>query len=219
VAAASEDFPPTLAAAYADYGLGWVVGNYRGQPMLSHTGGTFGFAASLAVWPEAELGIVVLTNAQGAELVGEAVQFRLAELLFDQPAEIEVLVAQQLNASAQRRDALRGRLSNQIDPTRVAPYLGRYANSVLGEVALTLQEGTLVLDVGEVRSRLRPQMDEQGRPIAHVAVDPPIASLPLTLREDARGAPDLVVPDPAGGNEYVFTAVSETPHLAASPSP
>ena len=32
-----EDYPtPTLATAYAGYGLGWVVGGYAGHAMLSH---------------------------------------------------------------------------------------------------------------------------------------------------------------------------------------
>src|SRR5919112_5305364 len=95
------------------------------QRMLSHSGSTLGFEAQLAVWPEAELGIIVLTNAQGAELAAQGVQFRLAELLFDQPAEIEGLVAQGSASVAQRTDALGSQLGNRVDPTEVRPYLGR----------------------------------------------------------------------------------------------
>jgi CubicO group peptidase (beta-lactamase class C family) len=220
VANPPEDFPtPTMAAAYAGYGLGWVVGDYHGQRMMSHSGSTLGFESQIAIWPEAELGIVVLTNAQGAELAAQGVQFRLAELVFDQPAEIEGLVAQGQAASAQRVAALSSQLGDQVDPTAVAPYLGRYHNPLLGEVSLELRDGMLILNGGEVRPRLRPQLDEQGRPIAYVATDPPLARLPLFLREDERGAPTLVVPDPAGGNEYVFTALSFPTPSVASPSP
>lgn len=175
--------------------------------MLSHSGSTLGFESQIALWPEAELGIVVLTNAQGAELAAQGVQFRLAELLFDQPAEIEGLVAQGSAAFAQRVATLSSQLGN-IDPTRVAPYLGRYRNPVLGEVSLELHDGSLVLDAGELRTALQPQVDEDGQVIAFVAADPPVAPLTVVLREDG-GTPSLVVPNPAGGAAYVFAAASQ----------
>jgi CubicO group peptidase (beta-lactamase class C family) len=218
VTTAPEDFPtPALAAAYAGYGLGWVVGDYHGQRMLSHSGSTLGFEAQLAVWPEAELGIVVLTNAQGAELATQGVQFRLAELLFDQPAEIEGLVAQGREAFAQRVEAFDSRLGDHVDPALVDPFLGRYKNPVLGEISLELHDGALILDSGEVRSELRPELDEHGSLVGYVIIDPPMAPLPVMLREGEDGTPSVVVPNPAGGNEYVFAAVAEaTPNV---PSP
>ena len=217
VASAPEDFPtPTLAAAYAGYGLGWVVGDYDGQRMLSHSGSTLGFDAQVAIWPEARLGIVVLTNARGAELATQGVQFRLAELLFEQPAEIEMLVGQGLDASAQRIEELRSRLGDQVDPTAVTPYLGRYRNPLLGEVSLALHDGTLILDAGEMRSELRPQVDEQGRVVGYVITDPPMAPLPVMLREGEGDTPSLVVPNPTGGDEYVFVAISEATPSAPS---
>ena len=85
--------------------------------MLSHCGSSIGFDSQLAVWPEAELGTVVLTNAQRAELVAQGVQFRMAELLFDQPAEIEEPVTQGNAAFARSAAALGSQLGDQVDPT------------------------------------------------------------------------------------------------------
>jgi CubicO group peptidase (beta-lactamase class C family) len=218
VASSPEDFPtPTLAAAYGAYGMGWVVGDYHGQRMLSHSGSTLGFESQLAVWPEAELGIVVLANAQGAELEVQGVQFRLAELLFDQPAEIEGLVSQGRGAFMQRVEAFGSRLGDQVDPTAVAPFLGRYENPVLGEVSLELHDGALILDAGEIRSELQPQLDEQGSVVGYVITDPPMAPLPVMLRQGEDSAPSLVVPNPAGGNEYVFARVAEATPSVPSP--
>jgi hypothetical protein len=197
--------------------MGWVAGDYHGQRMLSHSGSTLGFESQLAVWPEAQLGIVVLANAQGTELEVQGVQFRLAELLFDQPAEIEGLVAQGREAFTQRVEAFGSQLGDQVDPAAVTPYLGRYDNPVLGEISLELHEGTLILDGGEVRSELWPQRDEQGGVVGYVATDPPIAPLPVTVRLGEDGAPSLVIPNPAGGEEYVFAAVGEATPSPASP--
>jgi hypothetical protein len=97
----------------------------------------------------------------------------------------------------------------------VGPYLERYDNSVLGRVSLELSDGMLILGTGEMRSRLRSQLDEYGRVIAYVATDPPLGRLPLALREDERGTPILEVPNPAGGNKYiVMVKVKATPNLA-----
>jgi hypothetical protein len=101
----------------------------------------------------------------------------------------------------------------------VGPHLGRYDNSVLGRVSLELSDGMLMLDTGEVRSRTRPQLDEHGRVIAYAATDPPRSRLPLALREDERGTPIQVVPDPAGSNEYILIAKLKATPSVASPSP
>ncbi len=45
------------------YGLGWGVGSYKGVRLLDHTGGTAGFSSDLSFLPDANLGVVVLTNA------------------------------------------------------------------------------------------------------------------------------------------------------------
>jgi len=142
----------------------------------------------------------------------------MAELLFDQPAEIEEPVTQGNAVFAQSAAALGSQLSDQVDPTVVGPYLERCDNSVLGRVSLELSDGMLILGTGEMRSRLRSQLDEHARVIAYVATDSPLGRLPLALREDERGTPILEVPNPAGGNEYiVMVKVKATPNLA-SPS-
>ncbi len=207
-----EDFPmPMMAHAYAGYGLGWVVGDYKGQPMLSHTGETLGSAAQVAVWPEAELGVVVLTNGRGADRVAQAVQFRLAELLFGQPAEFDPLVRQGMAAVGEQMAAMRAQLGDRVDPAAATPFLGRYRNPDLGEVALELRDGALILDAGEFRAELRPLLDEAGNVAAYVASDPPITGWTVGLRPGAGGEPGLVIPNPGTGEEYVFEVAPATP--------
>jgi CubicO group peptidase (beta-lactamase class C family) len=216
VALSPEDFPsPTMAAAYAGYGLGWGVGDYKGQPMLSHTGSTLGFSSALAAWPDAGLGIVILTNGQGADYAAQAVQFHLIELLFGQPAELAPLATQAVAAAAQQTAALGSQLGDRVDPAAVAPYLGRYRNPSLGEVSLALRDGALILDAGEVRSELLPRLDEQGRVTAYVAIDPPLTRLPLAFASEG-GSSSLMIPNPATGAPYVFEPVpGSTPSTPA----
>jgi CubicO group peptidase (beta-lactamase class C family) len=216
---APPGLPPLAYESAQAYGLGWLVGAYKGQPLVNHSGGTFGFAAEVAFLPEADLGVVILTNdvARGGPFTS-AVQFRLLELLFDQPAEIDPLLAQFLGGGGSEAPRF-----GQVDAAAVAPYLGRYTNSALGEVELRLEGERLVLDAGEVRSALRPLVDEAGQVTAYVFADPPLAGAPapVTLRQGADGRPEVAVTvegeNPEATQTYVFTQVEAS--AAATPAP
>jgi hypothetical protein len=99
------------------YGLGWVTGDYRGQPLYWHSGGTFGFSAQTALLPDAGLGVVILTNGINAQFFTLAVQYRLFELAFDQPPSFDPFVAGGIAAEAQQAADRQGQLG-VVDPSR-----------------------------------------------------------------------------------------------------
>ncbi len=211
--------PPTFAAVGQHYGMGWFVGAYKGQPLVHHGGGTLGFGAEVAFLPEADLGVVILTNGgQGAGPFALAVQFRLLELLFGQAPEFDPLVGQIVEAGAAQAAELRARL-RPVDPAAVAPWLGRYVHPTLGEVELALRGGALVFDAGEVRSELRGVADEAGRAVGYAFVDPPLAGpSPVTLRRGADGRPEVVMAvEGEGAETYVFVPLEAG--AAATPAP
>lgn len=53
---------PATNDRYA-YGLGWMIGSYRGYRSISHTGATYGYRAMISWYPDVDLGIfTVLTG-------------------------------------------------------------------------------------------------------------------------------------------------------------
>jgi CubicO group peptidase (beta-lactamase class C family) len=167
--------PPEMAATRTRYGLGWLNGQYRGLRVVSHAGGTGGFAAEIAFLPEVNLGIVILSNSLSLSPIPLAfhfaVQFKLFELLFDQPAEFDAqIMAQSKKLTLARSPPSLGK----FDPPTVAPYLGRYDNARLGEVSLFLRDDRLVLDAGEFKSELRPLADG-GAKTVYLLHDPPLS--------------------------------------------
>jgi CubicO group peptidase (beta-lactamase class C family) len=212
---------PAMAASQGGYGLGWFVGEYHGLRMINHAGGTNGFSAEFAFLPEADLGVVVLSNSlQAGMALGEAfpyaVQFRLFEILFDQQPQIDA----ELATIAAELDAARPALGD-IDPAAVTPYVGRYVNPDLGEVTLSLRGGRLILDSGESRSELRPPASDAGDGRTFFFLDPPLSffselGTTVSLTGDA-DAPTLTLTIPANPvapeQEYVFTPAD----AAASP--
>jgi CubicO group peptidase (beta-lactamase class C family) len=220
VAIPPEPGLPTLfSVTGSHYAMGWVVDTYQGQPVLSHSGGTLGFVSEVAFLPEADLGIVILTNGgQGAAAFNFSVQHRLLELLFDQPAAFDAMLDQFLETQTAQVDEFRAQLGS-VDPVVVAPYLGRYEHLALGEIELALRGGMLVLDGGEIRSEMRPRVDEAGQVVGYVFTDSPLAGpTPVTLRQSDDGRPEVVVTVAGEAEEtYVFTFLGAD--LPPTPTP
>src|SRR5205807_3855040 len=55
-------------AHFLCYGLGWFLQDYRGRKLVEHGGNIDGMSAMVAMLPEEKLGLVVLTNLNGAQL-------------------------------------------------------------------------------------------------------------------------------------------------------
>mgnify|MGYP000530001293 FL=1 len=65
--------------AFTGYGFGWFTGEYRGIRIVEHGGNINGFTANMQLIPAKGLGIVLLTNMDGAEDFGNATRFGLLE--------------------------------------------------------------------------------------------------------------------------------------------
>ena len=176
--------PTVPITATASYGLGWIVGEYRGLQMLTHGGNTLGFTSDFAFLPEVGVGVLVLTNAQGTNLFNEAVRERLFELVYDQPSQAEAYVAFGLEQIEQALADIREPLLPEVDGDAVAPYLGTFASPVLGAITLTLEDGVLTLDAGEFRTELRASVDDAGEVEHYLAMAGPVAGAPFEFSEE-----------------------------------
>jgi CubicO group peptidase (beta-lactamase class C family) len=208
-----------LVGIYGPYGLGWWVGAYGGQRVVWHSGFTLGFSSLVTLLPEAELGVVVLTNGSG--LAGEmnhAVTFRLLELAFDQP---ESFATKFRSFLAGQRSAPPAELG-QVDAAEVTSFLGRYENADVGELTLALRAGTLLMTAGGFRSELRPRLDDGAPGTAYIPVDSPFGSglVPMTIDlqtgDDGRLEVTLTVHDD-DGNDLVYRY--EPVGATATPAP
>ncbi len=216
--------PPEIGAFAGHYGLGWVVGSYGGQRAIWHSGGTLGFTSLVTFLPEADLGVVMLTNAQAgtAGPATYAVTFRLLELLFDQPATFDAQQEPGLAAAAQARADFLAHLG-QIDPPAVTPYLGRYANPDLGSLVLRLEDGALFVVAGSMRSALRPLLNDDGTVASYVLLDPPLGGFPpsatLSFEGAADGRPRIVLAAAVDPGEADLTYTFDVVDPTATPTP
>ena len=198
----------------ASYALGWAVAKYKGQRLLSHGGGTAGFSSDLTLLPDANLGIVVLTNAQNANLFGMAVRSRVIELAFGQPMEMDARYAAGVEYAKGRfhEKSLR-RLS--LDPTVAGAFQGTYQNEALGEAGVTFAGGKLKLVTGGFTSELK---NVGGG--TYILWDPPLASALVHFARDDQGQTRFVfdADDPDVPEKYVFVKTAAASSLPASPA-
>jgi CubicO group peptidase (beta-lactamase class C family) len=197
--------PQVPVSANTSYGLGWFVDNYKGLRLLHHGGNTLGFTADLAFLPEANVGIAVLTNAQGVNFVTEAIRHRFLELLYEQEQRYD-------DYAQYRYEILRqylGESANQLGTVAMAtviPYLGHYQNEELGALQLVQADDRLLLVINALRVELRPQIDTPVDAGRYVIYSPPLAGIPVQLTHNESGEPVVVLG--AGVTQYTFTSRS-----------
>jgi CubicO group peptidase (beta-lactamase class C family) len=195
--------PQVAMSADSSYGLGWVVSEYKGLLTLSHGGNTLGCTSQLALVPEADIGISILTNQYGSYL-NELVSGRAMELLYQQEPEGEEAVLYMLERTQEALAKLREQLADSADPDAVAPYLGKYSNDALGEIVVQFEGSTLTLDAGEFVLELLPRVGEDGEVIAYRSVTTGLG-YEFQFSEDDDGNPAIILGSPP--YEYRFEKV------------
>jgi len=125
------------------YGMGWMIREWEGQPVIEHGGNVDGFSAQVAMLPESNLGFVLLTNAHTSLLPPQAINPVWDTLLGDIPTDTDGI------------------------ETDYEPYLGEYIANFgpLKDQLYTVlvQSGHLALDAaGEMVYELK-EPDEEGK--------------------------------------------------------
>jgi len=69
------------------YGMGWMIQEWEGQPVIEHGGNTAGFSAQVAMLPESDIGFVLLTNAAASPLPPQAINLVWDTLLGEVPID------------------------------------------------------------------------------------------------------------------------------------
>jgi len=149
----------------------------------------------------------VLTNGLAGGFLAPLVQFRLLELVYDQPSEGETLMAPFVEATIAQFAEIQGVLG-EVDPQAAAPFVGRYANPILGEARVTLSNNELRFNTGAIGAALRPLAAEPGQPVPYLFAEPPLTIFPGAIvfvpGEDGSPMLLLTVVDQSGGEAVTY---------------
>lgn len=118
------------AGPFDGYGMGWIIESYNGLPLVWHGGNTKGFTSDLAFLPDADFGMLTLTNAAEANDFRNSVRQYVFELAFGLEHESSESFAAAHAAQEEQMQAVSEATPVQsdtaVDPEIVTPYLGRY---------------------------------------------------------------------------------------------
>jgi CubicO group peptidase (beta-lactamase class C family) len=135
------------------YGLAWALRDYRGYKLVSHGGAIRGMRAQVAMIPEKQLGVVVLTNVSESSLP-TAMAYKVLDLMLGAPAKdwSALYLAETKKARAraadERQKAVAARVPNTAPSLALDKYAGTYADSLYGPITVTQENGTLVARFG-----------------------------------------------------------------------
>jgi CubicO group peptidase (beta-lactamase class C family) len=142
--------PPTELAATranaAGYALGLGVRDYRGQGVLTHTGGLPGYVSRVYLLPDANLGVAVLTNQESGEAFDAITYFIVDHYLHapktDWLSAYQAAQARTLaNIADQEKKAVQARNSASRPSLPLASYAGTYRDAWYGDIVVA-QEGS-----------------------------------------------------------------------------
>jgi hypothetical protein len=86
-----------------------------------------GFRSEMAMLPEANAGIIILSNSSTGEWFIKAMRYRLIELLYDMEPQASEVVAAVFQGQLEELAAAAAMFASaQVDAEAVAPYLGNY---------------------------------------------------------------------------------------------
>jgi CubicO group peptidase (beta-lactamase class C family) len=135
------------------YGLGWAIRDYRGFAVVSHGGAIRGMRAMVALVPERNLGVVVLTNVAESYLP-VALSYRLIDLYTGGPGKdwsalyLARTQAAEERARAERKKIEAARVMGTSPSLALERYAGTYADSMYGEIKITKEAEGLVARFG-----------------------------------------------------------------------
>ena len=196
--------PQVATQDKGSYGLGWGIGDKKGIRCIQHGGDTLGFSSLLAFYPDKDLGLVVLANAQSPGAFRNAVRDRLFELVFGGKEQAAERIDFALRAVSETVTRANARVEQPADPAWLKPYLGRWRHPALGTITVAVGPAGPSLDAGDWKSAVARKQAPDGT-VTLVLTEPPFAGLELLLEGTGAGRA-LVLRD--AQQDYRFVAVS-----------
>ncbi|HEX8171372.1 MAG TPA: serine hydrolase [Thermoanaerobaculia bacterium] len=128
---------------FAAYGLGWNVMDYRGHPMIWHSGNANGMPVYMALLPEEKIGVFVAVNTWGAPFLHGAIASRILDTLLgetpsrDYAAEATAAYKRSAKSSEEQIRKEEAARAKESKPSReLAAYAGTYNDPLYGDIVI-----------------------------------------------------------------------------------
>jgi CubicO group peptidase (beta-lactamase class C family) len=133
--------PNTL---FTTYGMGWMIEDYRHELLWEHPGATPGMTTAVGMLPERKFGVVVLSNMGQTPLPSLLMRYIFDHELGGPVDDFLADVAASSPAARRPAGATAARVAVPA-PLPLEAYVGTYADSLYGEVTVSIVNGRLEL--------------------------------------------------------------------------
>jgi len=142
-----------------EYGLGWQIGNYRGEKVIYHHGGYPGYNNHFSYLPEKKIAVGIAVNLGG---VGRTAMQMIAAYAYDlwlgvdnvdadYAKRLDDLVAQYSTSRQQAIAAAADRAKRTWQLSKpFAEYAGKYTNELYGTIEITAMENGVAVRWGNM---------------------------------------------------------------------
>lgn len=141
------------------YGMGWNVGDYRGELLVSHGGALNSFRSQVALLPKRNAGVVTITNAgRGYSII--ALRNAILDRLLGGATRDWNQYLMDSEKRSDERDATRkqeriAKRRTGTSPSReLQAYAGTYENAGYGKATVTFDNGTLAVHWNQIKTPL-----------------------------------------------------------------
>lgn len=139
---------------YAAYGLGWFVQPYRGFNHIYHGGVIDGFGSLIAIMPEEDLGIIILTNKNGSGFFNRMICYSIFDMILGLdriPWDLRFKELHNKNKKAviSQIEKIDSMLKECTEPEcPIKDYTGSYINPGYGNIKVKFNDNKLQLVYG-----------------------------------------------------------------------
>ncbi len=193
-------------AHFFSYGMGWFLSDFKGRKLVEHGGAIDGMRAEVAMVPEENLGIVILTNMNGS-VISMPLVYRLIDAFINEPQTDysgNLLKAYKplLEAGAAAEKKVESeRVMGTKPSVDLDKYVGTYKNDLYGDATVTIENGQLKVGFGPFVSLLEHWHYDTFRA---TFVTSGISKTPLSFGLDAQGKVDTLSLGMPGMSGYPF---------------
>ena len=186
----------------AFYGMGLEDDLTWGVSVVHHGGSMGGFKTDILLVPDAQVGAVILTNADNGQMLLRPFMRRLLEVLYDGKPEAAGDVATSAARTKAQIAAERPRLVIPAAPEAAAGLAPHYVSSELGQITVSRDAQGVKFDFGLWSTHVASRKNDDGT-LSFVALDPSQDGFEFVVAT-RDGKPALVLRD--GQHEYVYRA-------------
>src|SRR5690606_25951868 len=184
------------------YGMGLMVDEYYGTPVVHHGGDLIGYHSDMMWLPEHGVGAVVLTNGDPGWLIRGHFRRKLLEVLFDGKPDADA-------QHASNAETVKAAMAKEFEllsvpgaKDRSAALAAHYRNDVLGDIRVTRANGRTTFDFGGWQSEVGSRETPDGT-TSFMTIVPGPTGLEFVVGEGEEKT--LVMRD--AQHEYVFDAI------------